>query len=61
MQFPIGFLLSTVIYIIASITDFDIKSKWAVLPLITQPIATNPSNFLMFFEIVTGISKHQEL
>ena len=44
-------------FIIASITDFDIKSKWAVFPLITQPIATKPSNLLIFFEIIIGISK----
>ena len=43
--------------IIASIDDFEIKSKWGVCPLITHPSAINPSNFFIFFEIVTGISK----
>ena len=57
IQFPTGFLLSILMFIIASITDFDIKSKWAVLPLITHPIAINPSNFFIFLEIITGISK----
>ena len=32
------------------------KSKCGVSPLITHPRATNASNFLIFFEMVTGIS-----
>ena len=54
---PIGFLLSIESFIIPSIEAFEIKSKWGVLPLITQPKAMKPSYFLMFFAIVTGISK----
>ena len=33
-----------------------IKSKCGVWPLITQPNATNPSNFFMFLLIAIGIS-----
>ena len=35
----------------------EIKSKCGVCPFITHPSAMNPSNFFIFFEIVTGISK----
>ena len=53
---PIGFLLITDKSIIALVEAWDIKSKCGVSPLITQPRAKNASYFLMFFEIVTGIS-----
>ena len=44
-------------FIIPSIAAFEIRSKCGVSPLITQPRAINPSYFLIFFAIVTGISK----
>ena len=53
---PIGFLLSTDRSIIALVDACDMKSKWGVWPLITHPRAKKASNFLIFFEIVTGIS-----
>ena len=56
IPFPTGFLLSTEIFIIWSVAALDIKSKWGVCPLMTHPKAINPSYFLIFFEIVTGIS-----
>ena len=56
IPFPIGFLLSTESFMIALVAALEIKSKCGVLPLITQPKATNPLKFLMFLEIVTGIS-----
>ena len=56
MPLPIGFLFSIESFIIASIDDWEIKSKWGVSPLITQPRATKASNFFKFLEIVTGIS-----
>ena len=57
MPLPTGFLLFTDISIIALVDAWEIKSKWGVCPLITHPIAKNASYFLIFFEIVTGISK----
>ena len=56
MPLPIGFLLFTDISIIALVDAWEIKSKWGVCPLITHPSAKNASYFLIFFEIVTGIS-----
>ena len=53
---PTGFLDSTDIFIIASVVDLDIKSKWGVWPLITHPSATKPSYFFKFLDITTGIS-----
>ena len=41
----------------ASVEAWEIKSKWGVWPFITQPKAKKASYFLIFFEIVTGISK----
>ena len=41
----------------ALVVACEIKSKWGVWPLITQPNAKNASNFFKFFDIVTGISK----
>ena len=41
----------------ALIDAWDIKSKCGVSPLITQPRTINASYLLIFFEIVTGISK----
>ena len=52
-----GFLFSTDSFIIASVEEWEIKSKWGVWPLITQPRAKKASYFLIFFEMVTGISK----
>ena len=52
-----GFLFSTDSFIIASVEEWEIKSKWGVCPLITHPRAKKPSYFLIFFEMVTGISK----
>ena len=43
--------------LIPLIEDFEIKLKWGVSPLITHPSAINPSNFIIFFDIITGISK----
>ena len=57
MPLPIGFLLSTARFIIACVDALEIKSKWGVSPFITQPKAKNASYFLIFFEIVIGISK----
>ena len=57
MPLPIGFLLLTDRFIIAWVEALEIKSKWGVSPLITQPNAINASYFLIFFEIVIGISK----
>ena len=54
---PTGFFDLTDNCIIALVVAEEIKSKWGVLPLITQPKAINPLNFFKFFEIVTGISK----
>ena len=53
----IGFLYLIDKFIMASIEDFEIKSKCGVSPLITQPRAIKPSYFLIFFAITTGISK----
>ena len=44
-------------FIMALVDAWDIKSKWGVCPFTTQPRAINPSNFLKFLDIVTGISK----
>ncbi len=57
MPFPIGLLKFIDSEIIALNVEEQIKSKWGVSPLITQPKATNPSNFLIFFLIAVGISK----
>ena len=57
MPLPIGFLLLTDKFIIAWVEALEIKSKCGVSPLITHPNAINPSYFLIFLEIVTGISK----
>ena len=54
---PIGLLLAIDKSIIALVEAWDIKSKWGVWPLITQPNARKASYFLIFFDIVTGISK----
>ena len=43
--------------IIALVDACDIKSKWGVWPLITHPSAKKASNFFIFLDIVTGISK----
>ena len=53
---PIGFLLSTARYIIAFVEAYEMKSKCGVWPFITHPKAIKPSYFLIFFDIVTGIS-----
>ena len=53
---PIGFLWSIDKSIIPLVVAWEMKSKWGVSPLITHPSAKNPSNFLIFFDIVTGIS-----
>ena len=52
-----GFLFSIDSFIIASVEEWEIKLKWGVWPLITQPRAKKASYFLIYFEIVTGISK----
>ena len=52
-----GFLFSIDSFIIASVEAWEIKSKCGVSPFITQPSAKKASYFLIFFEIVTGISK----
>ena len=57
MPLPMGFLLITDKFIIAWVEALEIKSKCGVSPLITHPSAINPSYFLIFLEIVTGISK----
>ena len=57
IPFPIGFIISTDKFIIASVVDLEIKLKWGVWPLITQPNAKKQSNFFLFLDIVTGISK----
>ena len=54
---PIGFLCIIDKFIIALFIAWDIKLKWGVLPLIIQPSATTPSNLLIYFDIITGISK----
>ena len=54
---PMGFLLTTDKSIIALVDACDMKSKWGVWPLITHPRAKKASYFLIYFEIVTGISK----
>ena len=54
---PIGFLLSIDKSIIAFVDACDMKWKWGVWPLITQPSAKKASYFLIFLDIVTGISK----
>ena len=56
IPFPIGFLFSIDNFIMASVEALEIKSKCGVWPFITQPNAKNPSYFLIFFDIVTGIS-----
>jgi hypothetical protein len=56
MPLPTGFLLFTDKFIIAFVDALEIKSKCGVCPLITHPSARNASYFLIFFEIVTGIS-----
>ena len=53
---PIGFLLDIDKFIIALVVEFEIKSKCGVSPLITHPKEINASYFLIFFDIVTGIS-----
>ena len=40
----------------ASVAALDIKSKCGVSPLITHPNAMKPSYFLIFLDIITGIS-----
>ena len=60
MAFPIGFLLVIDNCIIASVIDFEINSKLGVFPLIIEPTAIKPSNFLRFLDITTGISKAPE-
>ena len=57
---PIGFLELIEMLIKPLKTEEQIKSKCGVSPLITQPRTTKPSYFLMFFEIITGISKVPE-
>ena len=52
-----GFLLSTDSFIIASVEAWEIKLKWGVWPLITQPRAKKASYLFIFLDIVTGISK----
>ncbi len=39
------------------IVEREINSKCGVWPLMTHPSAIKPSNFLIFFDITTGISK----
>jgi len=41
---------------IPNVAAFEINSKCGVLPFITHPRATTPSTFLIYLEIVTGIS-----
>ncbi len=55
MPFPIGLLYVIDKFKIASKVDLHIKSKCGVFPFITQPTATNASNFFIFFLIATGI------
>ena len=57
MPFPIGLLYVIDNDIIALKVALHIKSKWGVCPLITHPKAINPSNFLEYLLIATGISK----
>ena len=57
IPFPIGFLESIDIFIIALVQALEINSKCGVCPLITQPSAMKASNFFKYLEIVTGISK----
>ena len=56
IPFPIGLLKVIERFKIEVNVDEHIKSKWGVWPLITQPRATNPLNFLIFFLIAIGIS-----
>ena len=56
IPFPIGFLFIIDKSIIALVDACEIKSKWGVCPLITQPKAKKASYFFIFFDIVTGIS-----
>ena len=44
------------ICIIPFVIALEIKSKFAVSPLIIHPIAINPSYFFITLDIVTGIS-----
>ena len=53
---PIGLLKVIERFKIELNVDEHIKSKCGVWPLITQPKATNPSKFLIFFLIAIGIS-----
>ena len=48
---PIGFLFVIDKCIIALVDAWDIKSKWGVSPLITQPNAIKASNFFIDFGI----------
>ena len=54
---PMGFLLRIDKSIMAFVEACDMKSKWGVWPLITHPRAKKASYFLIFLDIVTGISK----
>ncbi len=60
IPFPIGFLKLIDKSMIALVAAEEIKSKCGVCPLITHPKAIKASYFLIFFEIVTGISKTPE-
>ena len=55
MPFPTGFLCLIDKLIKASVTDWEINSKLFVSPLIIQPRAITPSNFLIYFSIIKGI------
>ena len=54
--FPIGLLKFISRLKIELNNDEHNKSKWGVLPFITHPRATKPSNLLIFFLIAIGIS-----
>ena len=57
IPFPIGLLKFIERSKIELNVELQIKLKWGVWPLITQPKATKASNFFIFFLIAIGISK----
>ena len=57
IPFPIGFFDFTERFNNEINVELHINSKWGVSPFITHPKTTNPSNWLSFLDIITGISK----
>ena len=60
MPLPIIFSYLIDKFKMASNDDLHIKSKCGVLPFMTQPIATNASNFLIFFLLLQVFLKYLE-